>query len=1246
MRHFGVVLVAALLGALGITATAGAAAPPTPWSVDNPIKLDILGEWAHPDDDTSIIGPCGVWHHRYGARCGIIMVTRGEGGGNAVGSEIGPALGLRRENEDRVAHYRSGTVDIFNLDQVDFFYNTSAPLTQFFWGHDETLRRVTRVIRATRPEVYIGFTPTLAAGHGHHQQAGRYIWEGVLAAANPAMFPEQLTGPHALSTWQVKRIFSGGSTAGTGGTTTSANCTTGFVPAATNLDTVVGAWMGYDSPYLWPPGNVQGRPAGSAKIWEQIHLEGTAAYPTQSRVMFQGTATPNCRRFGQTASFVPFQPNTNPDGTPNPLAGRDDAILFGASVADPGGLPRGTLEYITFSRFFNVAGTPFEAAVRMRSGSGAIPAGTVSLTLPSGWTADATSKPIGPITTSGESTAVFTITPSPTATVDANYKIAARFTTGTTTGYTDNVVRIVPPAEGRFQRWGKWAEYDQWLETTAPQAARLGRSAAIQTMAVGETITVPVDVRNWSAVPQTGNVTLTLPAGVTADAVTKPYGTLAPGASTTVNFSVSNSFTNATLPITFTGTPPAGAQNTNVNIGIATSYSAPAGSNSETLSMAIVPKTTIPAAASAPTLDGAEGSGEYTGEALNIGRKWEPGGDNRNCAPPGADCGSTPGSPIGSPDTTYARVTRAGDDLYFFIHIRDDFQSYAVKPDECVAHWLADSVEILIDPRGNASENAMDTAHTFKLGVFPFTNDPTNFNGNGVNGPCWSRDADNHQGFSTGPLAATVDAAPNAPGVQVVSTATWVGTNETTTPHAYAGGGYNLEVKIPMAVLPAAVDPDRMGLNITPYDNDNTAATGTTTLRHIDQSTRLAWSTFGSVQSDPYRWGRATLEGYTPPAGRSPVPRAPNVSHPNMDGSDSPQSIWTSARDGVPIGGRPPAPPNNRIARIDADMTASAAVFDITATGPGRAHIFLWSGVEGYVPVWQTSCDPATNPPPDYGLTACAVTDGTVPPWGTNMSGRIVADRVVSLTAGNHRVSIDLTPAQRSRLATDGSALISFVTPANEVQAFDLPLAEPAVGLTQEPARTRAGDAVTFTASAVGHEPFPGRPTGRVQFTVDGVALGNPVELDEYGRARLSTRLPVGTYRVQAVYLGDGDYARTPSPELEHVTLARPAACRLTLAPGQFRAGKPVRVRAVVNLGGSRYGSVTVRLAGPGIVRTATASGNGVAAFRVFARRAGILRATVRANATTTGCSDTSRILRARRAPAGTGGAELTGRPH
>ena len=1022
MKRFGVVLATTAVVVLGLVGSASAASPT--YTADDAVKIDVMGEWAHPDDDTSIIGPCGVWHDRYGIKCGIVMVTRGEGGGNAVGTEIGPALGLRRENEDRVAHYRSGTVDIFNLDRVDFFYNTSAPLTQFFWGQDETLRRVTRIIRMTQPEVYIGFTPSLAAGHGNHQQAGRYIWEGVKAAADPNMFPEQLRGPHALSTWQVRKVFSGGSTTGTGGSTTTPDCTTGFIPAATNLSAVAGVWTGYDSPYDWPAGNVQGQPAGTPKSWAQVAAEGSRAYPTQSRVMFQALQAPGCSRFGMTDSFVPFQPNTNPDGSANPAAGKDEAILYGATRRDPGGLPLGTIEHITLSDFFQVPGEPFQATVHVRSGKGILPAGDVELKVPAGWTVEP-KKPISPISPSAESTVTFNVTPSSSAAVNTNFRISALLTSGAATGYTDNVVRIVSPVEGRFQRWGKWEEYDSWLRDTAPRALRVGLSPAAQSMGIGETITVPVDVHNWSAVPQTGNVELTLPANFTADATSKPYGTVVPGGDATVEFELTNA--DATLPATQTSTIP-----------IKTTFSAPAGSGSEDLTVSLVPTTAIPAAGAAPDLNGQEDPGEYGGPALDVGKKWE----GADCAPVGVDCGTT--GTVGDPATsTYAKVTRSGDDLYFFVHVRDEFQGYAVKPAECVAHWLADSVEILIDPRGTASQTNMDTASTFKLGVFPYTNDPGNTNGNGANGPCWSRDADNHQGYATGPLADTVDDAPNAPGVQVVSSATWVGDNQTTTDHAYTGGGYNLEVKIPMAVLPAAVDPDRMGLNITPYDNDNNAAPGTTTLRHIDAGqSRLSWSAFGSVQSDPYRWGHATLPGYTPPAGRPTTPAPPNVSNPNLNGVDSPQTIAQSARDGVPISGRVPAPADDSIAITKVKLKKDAAQFEITATGPGRARVFLWSGAKGYIPLWTTTCSPQDDPPPDYGLTPCDVTDGATPPWSPDMSGRVSRDTIVDVTVGKQAVTIPLDDAAYAKLAKDGSALISFETPDEEVQAFDVPLAK------------------------------------------------------------------------------------------------------------------------------------------------------------------------------------------------------------
>ena len=993
--------------------------PKADYVADAATKINVMGEWAHPDDDTSIIGPCGVWRQRYGVKCGVIMVTRGEGGGNSAGTELGPGLGLRRENEDRVAHYRSGTVDIFNLDRVDFFYNQSAPLTQYFWDHDETLRRITRVIRTTQPDTYIGFTPTLAAGHGNHQQAGRFIWEGVRAAADPTMFPEQLRGPSALSTWQVKKVFSGGSTAGTGGAATSANCTTGFTPTpGTNLDTVAGVWTGYDSPYAWPSGNVQAKPAGSPKIWQQIAEEGRAAYPTQSRVMFKGTSTATCSRFGMTQSFVPFQPNTSAGGSPNMLAGRDDAILFGATTADPGGLPLGTLQYLTFSRFLNVAGAPFEATVHLRSGAKKLHDGTVALTVPDGWSTDAP-KRVRSVTSRSETTVTFTVTPSATATTNQNAKISAVYTSGDKRGYTDNVVRIVSPAEGRFQRWGNWAEYDQWLAQVAPAATRLGRSAAVQSMAIGSTLAVPVLVHNWSDRSQSGAVSLALPGGFSTDATSKPYSGLAPGAETTVTFMVTN--TDAVLPAV-----------QNVSIPIATSFSAPAGSAQETLALTLVPRTTIASSGTAPTVDGVASPGEYPGAALDLGRIWQ---GAAGCTG-SEDCGVT-----GAGESSTAQVSWSDDALYVFTHIRDDYQSYAVTPAECVGHWQADSVEILLDPRGTSSQNLKDTATTFKLGVFPFTNDPKNTNGNGVNGPCWSRDADNHQGYSTGPLAGTISDGPNANGVQVATTARWVGTNETTTDHAYVGGGYDLEVKIPLADLPSAVDPAHLGLNITPYDNDNTAAAGTTTLRHIDNSTRLGWSALGSVQSDPYRWGQAALAGYVPPAGRSTTPSAPNVSNPNLDGTLSPQTIAQSARNGVPISGRDPVPPVDAIKIKSATIIGSSVQVDLVGrSGSGTARMFLITGDIAAIPVYTTSCLPAANPPPDYGLTACAVTDGGIPPWSPDMSGHVVKQVRQATRPGSQRLSIALTPQEGERLANGGRLLVSYETGDDKVQALDVRL--------------------------------------------------------------------------------------------------------------------------------------------------------------------------------------------------------------
>jgi hypothetical protein len=151
--------------------------------------------------------------------------------------------------------------------------------------------------------------------------------------------------------------------------------------------------------------------------------------------------------------------------------------------------------------------------------------------------------------------------------------------------------------------------------------------------------------------------------------------------------------------------------------------------------------------------------------------------------------------------------------------------------------------------------------------------------------------------------------------------------------------GYTIEVKIPLEYLPAAVDPDNLALNIFIYDSDTQDLTG---------QTRLGWSTWGGVQGDPYRWGHADLAGYTPPADRPTEPAEPIMPLDVARSVTSPQSIYQSAGDGVPLAGGPPAGPGLAVtfgaepALNDDDLS-----FELIATGDGTAHVFLWDAATG-----------------------------------------------------------------------------------------------------------------------------------------------------------------------------------------------------------------------------------------------------------------------------------------------------------
>jgi LmbE family N-acetylglucosaminyl deacetylase len=952
----------------------------------SPTKVDVMGLWAHPDDDASFITPCGVWHDRYGVRCGIVMLTRGEGGSNSVGSEAGPDLGLRRENEDRASHYRSGTVDIYNIDAVDFFYNTSAALTEELWGSERIQRQVVHVIRQTQPEILVGFSPSLAVGHGNHQYAGRVIWEAAAMAADPTEFPEQLRGPDAVRPWQVKMITSGGITTGTGGTTTAANCNAGFVPAATNPFTVVGTWTGYDSPYTWLEGNVQGQPAGTPMTWAQVGREGFMAHATQARPKFITLQAPACQRYGIAQSLVPFQPSGSAENA------RDDAILFGSVIADPGGMPLGSRYTISANSYLQAPGVPFTVTVTARSGRGTLAAGTVALAVPSGWQVSGNNQ-LGPIKSSKTAKVVLTVTPPANAALD-RYQLAATFSNGTITAYNNARVQLVAGVEGRFQRWGNYAEYEEWAGEFTWVG---GRSAAERQIGAGESITVPVVVSNRTTVAQSGQVSLTLPAGLTADSTSKPYDSLAAGAETTV-------------PFVLTHTDPAAPGGQQVSVGITTT--AADSTSTENLTLYVVPTTVIPEAATAPAVDGVADDGY--GPALDIGRKWE----GSDCAPNGVDCGA--GSTV--------RLAWNGDDLYAIAQVVDDLAGSAAPPERCFGHWLVDSVEVLLDPMSGSR----DTSTTFKSGIMPFTDDSSGSAGNGVDGPCWSRDADNHQGFSSGPLADTVTDAPNSPGQEVAVTLT------RNADGTYQGGSYAIETKIPLANLPAAVvtgqaptgsaesnevDAHYLGLNVTPYDSDTQDFIG---------QTRTAWSPFGSQQSEPYRWGHAYLDGYAAPSGRPTQASDPIIPASALEGVESPQTIYQSATRGVTISG---LDATRAMKVTGVTFRGSTATIRVQTSKAGTVRAYAWHGNPAMVPVWTTSC--AGDP---LGFSTCASTDVTAAPWGDDMGGQLLASTEKKVGRGHGMVTLTLDRADRQAIASNGAILMSFQTTSGAVNAWYFPV--------------------------------------------------------------------------------------------------------------------------------------------------------------------------------------------------------------
>lgn len=186
---------------------------------DNPkqgaalLKTDILAVFAHPDDETGVAATLAAYALGRNAVVANVYCTRGEGGGNMVGTQSGAALGHLREAELRDCLAVLGVRYCYFLDQLDWAYTESVSATLQKWGKEETLGRLVRLVRALRPEVIVTMNPAPTPGqHGHHQAAGVLATEAFAAAADQRRFPEQLT-KDGLAVWQPRKLYFGGSNA-------------------------------------------------------------------------------------------------------------------------------------------------------------------------------------------------------------------------------------------------------------------------------------------------------------------------------------------------------------------------------------------------------------------------------------------------------------------------------------------------------------------------------------------------------------------------------------------------------------------------------------------------------------------------------------------------------------------------------------------------------------------------------------------------------------------------------------------------------------------------------------------------------------------------------------------------------------------------------------------------------------------------------------------------------------------------
>jgi len=168
-------------------------------------KLNVLGRVlyiaAHPDDENTNL--MALWANGSLYDSAYLSVTRGDGGQNLIGSELGERLGVIR-TEELVAARRIDHGKQFFTRALDFGFSKTAEETMRIWDHDKILSDVVWVVRNFRPDVMVTrFSPEDQLTHGHHTASSILAQEAFSAASDPNRFPEQLA---FVKPWRAIRL--------------------------------------------------------------------------------------------------------------------------------------------------------------------------------------------------------------------------------------------------------------------------------------------------------------------------------------------------------------------------------------------------------------------------------------------------------------------------------------------------------------------------------------------------------------------------------------------------------------------------------------------------------------------------------------------------------------------------------------------------------------------------------------------------------------------------------------------------------------------------------------------------------------------------------------------------------------------------------------------------------------------------------------------------------------------------------